>query len=93
MITRVAAVFAQFTTSAVVKGTAMSLAGSFNLGRGDSFGASNDIDRMQYSAILDGHTTQMCIDLDASVVSYEEWAATKWIPPCHWAAAVSGWPS
>lgn len=83
IMSRVATAFLAFQDGNVAKGIAVSLAGSLNLGRGDSFGASDDIDRMQYSAILDNRTTQMCTDLDSSVVSYEEYQATIWIPPCH----------
>jgi hypothetical protein len=83
IMARIASLFGLFTDSNVGTGIGVSLAGSLNLGRNDSFAASDDIDRMQYSAILDNRTTQICKDLDGSVVSYEEYAATKWIPPCH----------
>ena len=80
---RLAVAFTSFLNSSVGLGIGVSLAGSLNLGRGDSFGASDDIDRMQYSAILDNRTTAMCTSLDSSVVTYEEYLATVWIPPVH----------
>jgi hypothetical protein len=84
VMARIAGLFLSIAETSVPKGIAASLAGSLNLGRGDSFAADDGIDRMQYSAVLDERTTAMCGDLDGSVVSYEEYAATKWIPPCHW---------
>jgi len=83
ILARLAAVFASFVDTSVTTGIAVSLAGAVNLGRQDSFGVSSDIDRMQYSAILDGRTTDMCRALDNSVVSYEEYKATPWKPPVH----------
>ena len=71
IMARLAAAFLAFQDNNVAAGIGISLAGALNLGRGDSFGASSDIDRMQYSAILDNRTTPMCRDLDGSVVSYE----------------------
>lgn len=84
VIARIAAVFTAFLEKNVNPGIGISLAGAFNLGRNDSFGASSDIDRMQYSAILDDRTTRMCKDLDGSVISHEEYLATQWMPPVHW---------
>lgn len=83
IMARIAGVFAAFTTSSVSTGIAVSLAGAINIGRGDSFGASSDIDRMQYSAILDGRTTAVCKSLDSAVVSYEAYLASPWKPPVH----------
>lgn len=82
-LARIAGVFTTFVTNSVTTGVAVSLAGALNVGRQDSFGASSDIDRMQYSAILDLRTTPMCRSLDSSVVSYEEYLATQWKPPVH----------
>lgn len=68
------------TALAGTVGVAMAL----NLGRQDVFSSSsNKIAVYQYSAILDGKTTQLCRDLDGSVVSSEEYQATQWKPPCH----------
>ncbi len=83
VMARIAGVFTTFVDSSVQTGLAVSLVGALNLGRQDSFAASNDIDRMQYSAILDGRTTSMCKALDDSVVTYEEYLATPWKPPVH----------
>lgn len=83
VLARIAAAVITFTEKNVEPGIAVSLFGSLNLGRGDSFGASDDIDRMQYSAILDNRTSPMCRDLDNSVVTYESYRATQWVPPCH----------
>lgn len=83
ILARLAGVFTTFTTNSVSTGIAVSLVGALNLGRQDSFGASSDIDRMQYSAILDARTTRMCRDLDNSVVAYEQYLATPWKPPVH----------
>lgn len=83
VMARVAAAFGAFVSNPVETGIAVSLVGALNLGRQDSFAASNGIDRMQYSAILDGRTTAMCKALDDSVVTYEEYLSTPWKPPVH----------
>jgi hypothetical protein len=65
-------------TSSVVFGTAI------NLGRDDVFVANrNKISKYQYSAIMDGATCAICMDLDGTIVDEAEYRSTQWMPPIH----------
>lgn len=55
-----------------------------NIGRDDAFKSNeSNIDRYQYSAILDDATCAICEDLDGMVLTPEEYKDTVWTPPIH----------
>lgn len=57
---------------------------AINVGRNDVFTEYADkIHGYLYSAILDSKVCNTCYDLDGSVCTLEEYAATEWMPPIH----------
>lgn len=57
---------------------------ALNIGRNDVFEEYSDkIYGYLYSAILDEKVCNICYDLDGSVATPDEYAATVWMPPIH----------
>ena len=76
--------FDQFYADKEALTTANLVSQAVNLGRDDVFTEYSDkIYGYQYSAILDEAVCAICEDLDASVVTPDDYAATVWIPPIH----------
>ena len=73
-----------FYDNNVVAGAGVAIATAINIGRDDVFEIyKSKISKYQYSAIMDETTCPICEDLDGSVVDYEEYLRTEWMPPIH----------
>lgn len=68
----------------VKPGNAAAVSNFINIGRAATFTAyADEIDRYEYSAIMDENTCKTCAALDSAVVDPEEYATTQWQPPIH----------
>jgi hypothetical protein len=73
-----------FWTNNVKPGNSFIVSDAVNIGRNFVFEESADeIDRYEYSAILDIATCETCLGLDGKVVSPEDYKKTKFKPPIH----------
>ncbi len=79
-----AIMFNGFLGNNVMAGASSAIATGVNAGRDTVFVTyENQIDRYDYSAILDRKTCPICKDLDGTVLSKEQYAKTRWVPPIH----------
>lgn len=69
----------------VLRPTASSVVGrAVNNGRGDAFDSiANDDDLFQYSGLLDNKICSTFRSLDGKVLTFKDYAKTKWRPPLH----------
>lgn len=68
----------------VIPGNAAAVSNFINVGRAATFTEyADEIDRYEYSAIMDENTCKTCAALDSAVVDPEEYATTQWQPPIH----------
>jgi len=83
----IAAIIAFITgywTNHVKPGNSFVISDAVNIGRGFVFEeAADEIDRYEYSAILDITTCETCGGLDGKVVSPDDYKKTKFKPPIH----------
>lgn len=84
LVASISAMIIGYQTDNVEAGIGVALATAINLGRTDVFKKyDKQLDRYEYSAILDGNACQICADLDGTVVNSNDYFATKWNPPIH----------
>lgn len=84
VIAALGAAWDAFLERNVAAGVDVALTGALNLGRTDGFAANINIAVYEYSAVMDNRTTQLCRSLNGTVLSPEQYRATKFIPPLHW---------
>lgn len=84
VLTAVSSFFGSFYDDKLTVTGPLILFQALNRAREDVFSTNqSDISRYVFSAVLDNRTTQLCRDLDGSVVDYAGWRGTKWKPPLH----------
>lgn len=83
-IEAIIAFIAAYWTNHVKPGNSVGIADAINIGRDFVFEQNGDeIDRYEYSAILDIATCETCAGLDSKVVSPADYKKTKFKPPIH----------
>ena len=89
LIASISAMIEGYYEDHVKAGVSAAVGMALNLGRDDVFkqyefkNGKRNLDRFEYSAILDGSTCNICADLDGTVVSAADYWKTKWNPPIH----------
>lgn len=89
LIAAISAMVLGFYDQHVAAGVSAAIALAVNLGRDDVFkkyefkGGKRNLDRFEYSAILDQSTCNICADLDGTVASAADYWKSKWNPPIH----------